>query len=755
MANAEKKKIIPKAWTKVNDPKKHPATSQRPVHPVNWDDLGGENTIHTITLRGFEYEVDRYEEVPEDKLRLNRQIELLWQVQEGKASFHMVNYKEVLDLHTKIYPFGDAVAPYFNILWADNAREVIDEIAVRGLYITNIWGHIPEITPPVPADIEEYLMQKLGVRYLGEDNGEHDCRFLLGPCDYFYGPAKSLRQGYENFMDYEYLIMNLVGRNYLHLGNNVFQHYLADIPYTKMIGCQICESKPNMNLWFSVLRGAGKQYGLLWWTSPAEWNLWGAKSYQNDEICYDDSEPTLSPVDGTSISLLHRAWVLSYMNGASVIMGQDAFFDYRKPKVEVLYDGEKRMVPPLSPVGEQQMQITNWMKEHPHRGVLYTPVALIWDFYTGYVTGKHAPLQSNPYHAWGNYPFEKGHYQIDSLTRALFPEHVESGYWRDERGFLTATPCSDMFDVLLSNVSSFVLNRYNAAIVIGPTKIEGRLLETLSQFIRQGGSVATTVDQLTETSLSLFGILSLGEWQKSKTGTGVDGTLLNEAIFSYRKVELDERAEVVSVDYYGNPLAFKIQTGYGGELLVFTSCYGLSDQVCEIPEKCKRETVLSQPYLLLRHVESLLFDWLQQWNLLRVEGSHPIQYFVNVTDSDREYRITLTNNSVHPWKGRIGFKNAQIIEADNWMNEVSINLEKELIVSLKVNDICVIAVKTDRPVVEIIEESQNCLENQFEFISEPIFDAFDKGERTCIALQGKKQWQGETPASSEWWKIEE
>lgn len=130
------------------------------------------------------------------------------------------------------------------MLRAENIRggEVIDEIANCGLYIANIWRNIPEITATVPQEIEDYMSEKLGVRYLGEDNGEHDCCFVLGPYDYFYGPAKSLQHGYENFMDYEYMIVNMIARDCIHLDNNAYQHYVADIPYTKMIGCQICES---------------------------------------------------------------------------------------------------------------------------------------------------------------------------------------------------------------------------------------------------------------------------------------------------------------------------------------------------------------------------------------------------------------------------------------------------------------------------------------------------------------------------------
>ena len=58
----------------------------------------------------------------------------------------------------------------------------------------------------------------------------------------------------------------------------------------------------------------------------------------------------------------------------------------------------------------------------------------------------------------------------------------------------------------MSNTPRFVLNRYNAAVIIGPTKIEGQLRQTVEDFAARGDSVATTAAQLTPESAALFGV---------------------------------------------------------------------------------------------------------------------------------------------------------------------------------------------------------------------------------------------------------
>jgi hypothetical protein len=149
--------------------------------------------------------------------------------------------------------------------------------------------------------------------------------------------------------------------------------------------------------------------------------------------------------------------------------------------------------------------------------------------------------------------------------------------------------------------------------------------------------------------------------------------------------------------------------------------------------------VLTQPFLLLRHVESILFNWLNQWNLLEVHGIHPVQYMVNVTEAADRYLITVVNNSVHSWNGSIAFKNASIISAVSWMDDSVLADGKQISMTLAPNDIRILSVTTDQPVVRLCgEDTAEICKEELALVSAPIFEEYDNGKRNCIAAQGRK-----------------
>jgi len=698
-----------KVWNRIDDPEENPYFHKRANRPVTHADLAGENTILTAALRSFDHEILQMEEVLPEKERFGHTTEAMFQVTEGRARIRIINYQETLDFYTKKHDFGKGIAPDYVLFFAENYKEVIDEIARRGLWMINAAGHVPFLTPRVPEEAVAYAREKLGGKFFGLDNGEHDCRFVLGACDKVYERPASLQKGWEHFLDYEYRIQNYIAKYPITLSNNTFQHYLADIPWTRMLGCQICESKPNIPLWMSILRGAASQYGLKWWTSPAEWNLWGAKAY--------GGESWGSPEKGSSLALLRRAWILSYMYGASAIMGQWAFF---------MPDGS------LSPVGKVFMDSKQWISAHPDRGVMYRPVALIWDFYTGYVTARHAPLRDKPYMAWGNIPYTRGHYQIDAVNDAFWPGMADSGYMHNEDGFLSDTPCGDIFDVLLSNTSLFTLSKYNAAVVLG-TKIEGGLFETLKQFVARGGSIATSVSQLTEESYRFFGIQSVGEEKTGHTGDAF-GVRFNEFDFPYSEVRLDAQAHVVSTTYGGDPLAYEIETGAGGSLLVFLSNHMLTNQACDIPDQAPTDSPLPRPYQLLHHVQSLLFEFVTRWNLIEVRATDRLQWFVNSSEGDDELLVTLVNSHPTPTRGDVRFLNAKVAWGENLMTDEKLPAGNAVEFAIEPNGVIVLRLRADQPIMTH-DFGERPSGEQLDFISQPVFDALENGQSEAIAMK--------------------
>ena len=658
-----------RVWNRPVDPSRHPGAKARPQPAVTWGDLGGDNICQTIGLRRFQIQRD------------------------VSGVQRIVNYKETLDLYTKVYDFGRAIAPNWQMIFCENYREVIDEIKARGLLLHHVWGYLPKEArgangpSGVPAEVNEYISTTLGRHFTGFDNGEHDCRFTLKAVDSYPFP-NNRREGYEHFMDYEWAIAEDLQHNFSALGNNTFQPYLADIGDTRMIGCQIAQSKPSVPMWFSLLRGAGKQYGLLYWVSPSVWNRWGGKSF---------GRGAEGVINGTSMSLLYRLWNLAYMYGVAVIMSEAANMDQEK-KVTLKVDGLDREVPAPDPLGRQHLEMTKWIRNHPGRGVLHTPVAIVWDFYTGWVPPRRTPADNRPFHTWGVMPYEKGDYQIDALFRELYPGYEDASYYRDERGFLTPTPWGDGYDVGMSNVPRFVLSRYSAGVIIGPTRIEGQLQSTVEDFIARGGSVATTAAQLTTETAGAFGVRLTGKTVTERYAQIASGVAFNEPIYTRHELEPLDGTEVLATSYLGRPLVLRRKTREGGELLVFAADFGLSDKVAEPPAKAEENVPIPASYLMLSHVKAILLPWMAQWNLVEVEGP-PVQFLTNLTDDPHRVIVTLSNNSAFPWQGAVRLKGARIASGSNWMRDRAIAAGDSLKLEIASEDIVVVELRADRPLV--------------------------------------------------------
>jgi hypothetical protein len=145
---------LPRVWVRPVNPEEYPGFAERPVKPVTRKDL--DNQFHTTALRGFS--TDRSPAEPPHHFRLS-------------------GVNDTLDLYTKDYDFGRVIWPFWTFLFADNWQEAIEEMAARRLYLFDIWGYCPSGPPEkfgwseyqVPSHVHDYILQKMGPRFLGYD----------------------------------------------------------------------------------------------------------------------------------------------------------------------------------------------------------------------------------------------------------------------------------------------------------------------------------------------------------------------------------------------------------------------------------------------------------------------------------------------------------------------------------------------------------------------------------------------------------
>jgi hypothetical protein len=678
-AMTEANAALPQVWVRPVNPEEYPGFAARRARPITRADLG--DRFHTVGLRGFEF--DRPPAPPPE-------------------SFRIVRLKETLDLWTRSYDFGDIVWPMWPCFYAENWRELVDELAARELYLFDIWAYCPsgllekyEWSEYQASDeLHAALLEKLGPRFLGYDNGEQDGRYIGNYAKQVCPAPMTRRQGYEAFKQYFDQLGNDLQNYLVALNSLTYPHAFASWDNHRMIGTESAQALPSVPMWYAFVRGAGKQYGLLWFGNASVWNRWGAKSLADPDAEDTDAPGFLTgPTAGTSLSLLKRMWYVLVMYG-SVLMGFEAgHMRHTHPAIGTTEPG---LPEEPTEIGQIQLDGTRWCAEHPDRGELHTPVALLWDVHAGWAPSRHL-YTSDTYLVWGNMPYEKGDHQIDLLFRELYPHYEDAGFCHNERGFLTATPCGDSFDVLLTDVGADVLSRYPLVVVLGETRLEGEVLARLRAYVEAGGSVVAWADHLGDDAAGLFGV-SVGEAATSNHAIipGHPWTV-NEPAYSYRRLEPTAGVEVLASTRQGAALAVRRRLPGGGSCTLFASEYGLSNPLPAADRIVNEvDQPLLSPYAMLEHVKAILLPALRAHNLLSVHGL-PIQYLVNVTERTDRLVVTLCNNTPEPWSGAVRPTSAKVASGLNWMTGDALPAGDAVAVTVQPLDVVVVELFLDRP----------------------------------------------------------
>jgi hypothetical protein len=658
-------------WNQRVDPKTHPGALARKIMPVTWEEQGGQ--ILLPVAGGLNLRAD-------------------------KQAVNLPAYRSYLDYWTsgapdsKTAPFGfeNQIYPWAGFAYTTNYQQVIDEWVTRKCQIAGFvspggWTYdgyfsVPSFGFPggIPDAVHEYAMTRLGGRFGGWEYGENDAGYCYSPMPE-EPPTRMV--GHDLLLGFNHRWSEKLHNYMVAMQNTTWSPYMADTSYCRKLGVQTPNQMYNINMWAGLLRGSSRQNGVLWWPNidscwnvmgtSKNWGLPGGKDWGNSE------------------SLIRRATYLYFMYGASALQPASPHH------IPASAAGTKSDI--LSPFGELAVETRKFVRAHPYPalGTPHIPVALVWDYYTGWQPPRTG--SGLPYMVWGKSSYEKGDHQIDMLFRSLFPHYEDAACFPDERGFLTETPCGDIFDVLLSNVPRYVLNQYDVALVIGQTKIESQLQTTLQDFINRGGSVATTAAQLTGDSAGMFGVQLTGATSLETTVNWTSGGSLTESKFKLHHLKLLPGASVVAKTPAGLPVVVKYPTAAGGELLVFAADYGLTEWSGAIANAGWQQP-LQSPYQLLNHVQSDLGPWLRKWNLIDVTGP-PIQYLTNVTHDSNRIIVTLSNNVKNTWSGSVNLKGFKIASCKDLITGESFGAGDSVSVKIRENDLVILDITSTTPVV--------------------------------------------------------
>ena len=514
-----------------------------------------------------------------------------------------------------------------SFFFVNNYADFINYLKSQGLYMTTVHGFSPVSAGyRPPPKVLEYLEKTLGDRWLGISNGEQDGHYF----DAFIGeelPKNTNHKGqYLHFRDYFTAMENILGPRMTTLLSDTYPHYEIKSGLYTLAGAETSQHGPNAQIRYSFIRGAGKQYGVLWFGNVSVYNRWGHKVYKTPSKTTSSDNlpmpnPKLShkygdspqrnytckhtkafnlqtdgsgPTCGTSLNLMKRLMYAHIMYHSAYASFEDNWFYNAEPNV-------------LSPIGLIQHNAYLWTMKFASLGTHVPTIALYLDFFNGWATPRLK--RGSEFHVWYNLPYMEGDYLSDGIFRVIYPSYQDASYFHNETGVSSPTPYGDALDVLLSDASSWVLKQYDTVIV--SSNIDGgmEVEHNLNDYLTSGGNLILTAGNLAKLPMGSLTVTTNLNCKFVPSGSTVH-------IFTGESMVEKYNMTVCDIDFPPNstvlawledhtPLAVQMPAANNGSLTVFATPFAISSDAVARPSS-QEDVTLPSPYPLLDHAQTLL-----------------------------------------------------------------------------------------------------------------------------------------------------
>lgn len=387
--------------------------------------------------------------------------------------------------------------------------------------------------------------------------------------------------------------------------------------YTMLAGSETQNKITNAQVQYSFLRGAGKQYGVLWYGDVSVFDPWGIKGGWGEDL----------GTGGPSLALLKREYFSQMMYNSTMLSFESGWTGS---------DGG------LTQIGEINDNVYDLVNQHGTPGVMQTPVALLNDFYSGWMPAKQI---ANKFVTWNQIPYDKGDWMFDGMLSMIYPNYEESGFWHNETGARVDTPYGEIADCLLSDTTLETLKQYGVVVAAGDIFSGGKEFnQKIKEYITQGGNFVVTA----ENAKRIWPEWEIGNTITEPDGSMVqfkDGTSMTEP-YAYERNSvgnLPSGAEIIAVTGNNEPLIVELQMGSGTVVLDLTP-FGLNKNSLSYSDHnlSTYDTELGRPYMLTNHMRKILDERFASQQLFTVgDGLGQITNY----KGDGEYTIAVYNNS--------------------------------------------------------------------------------------------------------------
>ena len=506
----------------------------------------------------------------------------------------------------------------------------------------------------MPPEDYEHMMGRVGDLFIGWDMGEWDG--LYGRDVVFYWKPeeypKTRKEAYERFMGYLHKLHGCVYRNACTIVGCTFPHYFHELPI-RMLGAEVGQGLLNYQVYTSFLRGAKRQYGLESKIITSVFDRWGYTCYSKEIRPYTMADEhggkivfRADAVSGHSIGLHQAMWITGYYAGAA-IMGLDGAY--------YTDEFDERGVRKLSPLGRKWMEFREWSRNPPLRGQQVRPLALLLDYHAGWTPPRH--LYSMKHNVvWHSLPYGPSDYGMDRAYDFFYPGYTDSGFYRDERGFITPTPCGDSVDVLLSDATVEALGAYPVVWYLFDETPSEQVMACLRDYVDKGGHLIASGTPLAAMAQAWFGMVIPGEAKQAVHAVwSADQEQVREGHFTIRQLPVDGAWSVHAVTEVGDPVIASRGMGRG-RITFLAADHGLTDKLVALglDMNPRWNYTPEAPRELLHCVQRYLKGCVREY--LPVVVDEPgVYYAVNVL-ADGRHVVCLYNPGHEPWRGALRIK---------------------------------------------------------------------------------------------------
>ena len=548
--------------------------------------------------------------------------------------------------------------------------------------MAGIWGFVPGSGPGdgrkfqenfpqefhPPQDVLMYMEQKLGEKWFGVSAGEQDGRYV-GSYAIEMMPTNGDRvEQYLNFRMHFKGMEDLLGPKMFILHGLPMPHYVLKTGLYTIAGAETAQGLPNAQIFYSFIRGAGKQYGVLWMGNVSIYNRFGYKVYTNSTTKkqaaehhynhYSETEEMEKygmnryanftcksqndggPTCGTSLNLMKRLMYSHIMYNCAYMGFENGWF----------VGGSDD----FSPIGLIQHAAKKWLQDFGSVGTHLANVGLLLDFCSGWNPPRHF-YSGNLYRAWSNLPYSEGDYFTDNTFQMFYPRYQDCSYFHDESGFSSATPYGDTLDVILTDAALWDMQRYDTLIIASTLQYSRELSDNLENYIRSGGNVIITANNFALFQDDFYPFLNarvdLNSCDDIPSGQIVSVSLTNyyfniteEHSMTVCKLYFKDNARILAetADYLRQlTLLFRPFDG-SGYVMVFATPYAMSAKLVN-PPTSRTDVSMLPAFPLLTHAY-IIMDWyLTNTSIFYLlEPSVNLSYIVNHVN-DNDYLILVTN----------------------------------------------------------------------------------------------------------------